>query len=89
MVNPLFENKYQVTFQNPQRGLKPSLSLESVAKPNHINALEVWDKAFRIFVGVFTQKYPLEAPHLMKYSEITTTTTGFITKRNVKDYNNL
>ena len=69
-VNPLFENKYQVTFQNPQGGLKPSLSLEFVAKAKRINALEVWDKAFRILVGVFTQKYPLEAPHLMKYSEI-------------------
>ena len=65
-----FENKYQVTFQNPQGGLTPSLSLESVAKPKRINSIEVWDKAFRIFVGVFTQKYPLEAPHLMKYSEI-------------------
>ena len=70
LVNPLFENKYQVTFQNPQGGLTPSLSLESVAKPKRINSIEVWDKAFRIFVGVFTQKYPLEAPHLMKYSEI-------------------
>ena len=66
----MFENKYQVTLQNPQAGLTPSLSLESVAKPKHINSIEVWDKAFRIFVGVFTQKYPLEAPHLMKYREI-------------------
>ena len=57
LVNPLFGNKYQVTFQNPQGGLTPSLSLESVAKPKHINTIEVWDKAFRIFVGVFTQKY--------------------------------
>ena len=70
LVNPLFENKYHVTFQNPQGGLTPSLSLESVVKPKRINSIEVWDKAFRIFVGVFTQKYPHEAPHLMKYSEI-------------------
>ena len=70
LVNPLFENKYQVTFQNPQGEFTPSLSFESVAKPKRINSIEVWDKAFRIFVGVFTQKYPLEAPHLMKYSEI-------------------
>ena len=54
LVNPLFENKYHVTFQNPQRGLTPSLSLESVVKPKRINSIEVWDKAFRIFVGVFT-----------------------------------
>ena len=70
LVNPLFENKYHVTFQNPQGGLTPSLSLESIVKPKRINSIEVWDKAFRIFVGVFTQKYPHEAPHLMKYSEI-------------------
>ena len=70
LVNPLFENKYHVTFQNPPRGLTPSLSLESVVKPKRINSIEVWDKAFRIFVGVFTQRYPHEAPCLMKYSEI-------------------
>ena len=70
LVNPLFENKYQVTLKNPQGGLRPSLSLESVAKPKRINSIEVWDKAFRLCVRVFTQKYPLETPHLMKYSEI-------------------
>ena len=43
VVNPLFENKYQVTFQNPQGGLTPSLSLESVAKPKRINSIGVWD----------------------------------------------
>ena len=59
LVNPLFENKYQVTFQNPQGGLTPSLCLESVAKPKRINSIEVWDKAFKIFVGVFTRKNTL------------------------------
>ena len=39
-------------------------------KPKRIYSIEVWDNAFRIFVGVFTQKYPHEAPYLLKYSEI-------------------
>ena len=30
----------------------------------------MWITAFQIFVGVYTQKFPSEAPKLMKYSEI-------------------
>lgn len=30
----------------------------------------MWVTAYQIFVGVYTQKYPVEAPLLMKYSEV-------------------
>jgi hypothetical protein len=30
----------------------------------------MWMSAFRIFVGVYTQKYPHESPVLMKYGNI-------------------
>jgi hypothetical protein len=67
----MFENRYYVTFQNPQGGgQSPALSLESSAKPKRINNIETWDKAFRMFVGVYTQKYAHEPPNLMKYGEI-------------------
>ena len=36
----------------------------------HINSIEMWVTAYQIFVGVYTQRYPVEAPFLMKYSEI-------------------
>ena len=39
-------------------------------KSKHINSTEMWVAAYQIFVGVYTQRYPVEAPFLMKYSEI-------------------
>ena len=46
------------------------ITLEPKQKSKHINSIEMWVAAFQIFVGVYTQKYPIEAPLLMKYSEI-------------------
>ena len=49
---------------------QPRIVLEPKQKSKHINSIEMWVTAYQIFVGVYTQRYPVEAPFLMKYSEI-------------------
>ena len=49
---------------------QPRITLEPKQKSKHINSIEMWVTAYQIFVGVYTQRYPVEAPFLMKYSEI-------------------
>ena len=49
---------------------QPLITLEPKSKSKHINSIEMWVTAYQIFVGVYTQRYPVEAPFLMKYSEI-------------------
>ena len=49
---------------------QPRIILEPNQKSKHINSIEMWVTAYQIFVGVYTQRYPVEAPLLMKYSEI-------------------
>ena len=51
-------------------GVAPSLSLDPVTKPQKVASVSVWMSAFRIFVGVYTQKYPHESPALIKYGDI-------------------
>ena len=48
----------------------PTLSLEPTHKARSIPNVESWTSAFQIFVGVYTRKYPGEAPSLMKYGEV-------------------
>ena len=48
----------------------PRIILEPNQKSKHINLIEMWVTAYQIFVGVYTQRYPVEAPFFMKYSEI-------------------
>ena len=48
----------------------PSLFLEPSVKTKKINSFEIWLQAFHIFVGIYTSKYPSEAPALMKYDDI-------------------
>ncbi|CAB4027902.1 Cortactin-binding 2, partial [Paramuricea clavata] len=50
-------------------GLPASFCLEPAAKPTKILNIEAWLQAFHIFVGVYTQRYPVEAPALMKYGQ--------------------
>ena len=45
----------------------PTLSLEPTTKSRPISNVETWTTAFQIFVGIYTSKFPLEAPSLMKY----------------------
>ena len=48
----------------------PRIILEPNQKSKHINSIEMWVTAHQFFVGVYTQKYPVEVRFLMKYSEI-------------------
>ena len=49
---------------------QPHITLDPKQKSRHINSIEMWVTAYQIFVGVYPQRYPVEAPFLMKYSEI-------------------
>ena len=70
LTNPLLENKFQISLTNPENGPLPSLCLESISKPKKITSIDLWVGAFHVFVGVYTSKYPTEAPSLMKYGGI-------------------
>ena len=70
IANPEIENKYSVTVNNAESGSMPSLCFEPDSKPKKITTIEAWSSCFLIFVGVYTSKYPAEAPALMKYGEI-------------------
>ncbi|XP_068721548.1 uncharacterized protein, partial [Montipora capricornis] len=70
LSNPVFENKYQLKINNSDKGLVPSLCLEPVSKTKKYLSIESWLNCFHIFVGVYTRKYPNEAPALMKYGEV-------------------
>ena len=70
LSNPELANKYSVTLDRAESGSMPSLCLEPVAKPAKIATIEGWTSCFIIFVGIYTSKYPTEAPALMKYGEI-------------------
>ena len=63
------QNKYQISLQNSEAGTSASFCLEPVSRPKKIMSIEVWQQAFYIFAGVYTQKHPHEAPALMKYGQ--------------------
>ena len=62
-------DKYQISVQNTETGAPASFCLEPVSRPKKIMSIEVWQQAFNIFVGLYTQKHPHEAPALMKYGQ--------------------
>ena len=62
-------DKYQLSFLSSNGGLPASFCLEPAAKPKKILNIEAWLQAFHIFEGVYTQRYPVEAPALMKYGQ--------------------
>ena len=64
LSNPVFDSKYQVTVSSSDKGQMPSLCLEPVARAKKNLSIE---SCFHIFVGVYTSKFPHEAPALMKY----------------------
>ena len=68
LSNPVHD-KYQISFQNSGAGVPASLCLEPVSKPKKILNIEAWQQAFYIFVGIYSQKHPHEAPALMKYGQ--------------------
>ena len=53
--NPVFENKYQLTINNSDKALVPSLCLEPVSKTKKYLSIELWLNCFHIFVGVYTR----------------------------------
>ena len=66
LANQFAEGKYQLTI-NPGDGSSPSLALEPITKPKKIVSIDSWVQAFHVFVGVFTSRFPSDAPGLMKY----------------------
>ena len=59
--------KFQISFMNSEASLPASFCLEPASRLKNIQSIEVWLQAFHIFVGIYTQKFPHEAPALMKY----------------------
>jgi hypothetical protein len=70
LLNPYVgETRYQLSLaQSESSG--PTLSLEPSSKIKPIYSIDAWTSAFQIFVGVYTSKFPQEAPDLMKYEEV-------------------
>ena len=64
------DNKYRISISDTQGNATPSLCLEPTRKAKVITTIEEWTGAFQVFVGVYTSKFPHEAPALMKYSEV-------------------
>ena len=67
LVNPTFDDKFQLTIQHSKEGLSPSLALEPMNRAKRITSIDTWLQAFHVIVGVYTGPYPHEAPGLMKY----------------------
>ena len=64
------DTRYHLSVSSQNGSALPTLSLEPSQKPKAIANIGAWTSAFQIFVGVYTAKYPMEAPALMKYSEV-------------------
>ena len=69
LPNPITEGKFQITISSGNDNAQ-TVCLEPVAKTKKILSLDHWLSALHVFVGVYTQKYPSEAPALMKYGEV-------------------
>lgn len=70
LSNPVFDRKYQLTIKSSDKESNPALCLEPVSKTKKCLSIESWLNCFYIFVGVYTRKYPNEAPALMKYGKV-------------------
>ena len=64
------DTRYHLSVSSPHGSSLPTLAIEPSHKPKAISNIELWTTAFQIFVGVYTAKFPLDAPALMKYSEV-------------------
>ena len=49
---------------------QPQLTLEPSQPPKKIHNLSQWLSAFNTFVAIYVEKFPTEAPRLMKYCEV-------------------
>ena len=64
------DTQYHLSVSSPHGSSLPTLALEPSLKPKAIPDIESWTTAFQIFVGVYTAKFPMDVPALMKYSEV-------------------
>ena len=65
LANPVLANRFQLTVQNAASGPLPSLCIEPIAKNKKIISIESWLSSFHTFVGIYTKRFPHEAPALM------------------------
>lgn len=70
LSNAILENKFKIAVQMVDTSGAPSLCIESASKTRKLFTIDQWNSYFLVFVGVYTSKFPLEAPNLMKYGEI-------------------
>ena len=64
LINPrVGDTRYQRSI-NQNDNAVPTLSLEPSSRIKPINTTDLWTSAFQIFVGVYTCKFPQEAPLL-------------------------
>ncbi|KAL9951074.1 hypothetical protein ACROYT_G043670 [Oculina patagonica] len=70
LANPVLDNKFQLSLQTATEGKIPSLCFEPAARPKKIQTIDTWMHAFHIFTGIYTSKYPNEAPALVKYADV-------------------
>ena len=71
LTNPVVEDRYQLMVKGAEgNSAAPVICLEPVAKSKKGLMLHAWFNCFHIFVAIYCQKYPTEAPALMKYGEV-------------------
>ena len=62
--------RYNISVMANAGSAAPTLCLQPTQKAKSISSIEMWTSAFQIFVGIYTSKYPMDAPSLMKYGEV-------------------
>ena len=70
LSNPVFEDRYQLTLSNSSTQKFPALWVEPLSRAKKHMSIETWLSWLHIFVGVYTSRFPHEAPALMKYGEV-------------------
>ena len=68
--NGSFDQDFKITVHSDGPTSSPSLCIEPAVKTRKITCINEWLTAFNIFVGIYTAKFPSEAPALMKYCAI-------------------
>ena len=69
--SPNNEGKYSLSMA-PSEGSssRPQITLEPLQNANRIQSIQQWVSAFNIFVSVYSEKFTVETPRLMKYCEV-------------------
>ena len=64
------DTRYHLSVSSPHGSSLPTLSIEPSQKLKAMPNICTWTLAFQIFVGVYTAQFPIDAPALMKCSEV-------------------